>query len=101
MKTTYPDGYDRRKRTVTMHNVRFLTVDEIKRLEHGSHVSFLANDGTIRNAKINGAPKVWKTRPNEVEIPLKHGMYEYARLDTAEALRRLCAIVSSADVTRA
>ena len=26
----------------------------------------------------NGAPKVWKTRPDEFRVPIKHGLYAYS-----------------------
>lgn len=25
----------------------------------------------------NGAPKLWKTRPNDIRVPYKYGLYEY------------------------
>jgi hypothetical protein len=28
----------------------------------------------------NGATKVWKTRPDDFRVGVKHGMYEYARI---------------------
>lgn len=34
-------------------------------------------DGTAMRAKVNGKVQTWKTRPDEVKIPYKRGMYEY------------------------
>lgn len=86
------DGYDRNKHKRT-YMVRYLTLAEVKALSHASDVPFIANDGTLRRCRINGAVKTWKRDPNRVEVPVKYGMYEYARFDTAEALTRFVAIV--------
>src|SRR3990167_9477060 len=69
--------------------VRNLTLPEVKALSAGSHVEFVANDGTLRRLKINGAVKTWKRDSKRVEVPVKYGYFECARLATAEALRRL------------
>jgi hypothetical protein len=34
----------------------------------------------ILNVKVNGKPKTWKTRPDNVEVPIKYGLYEYNRV---------------------
>lgn len=31
-------------------------------------------------ARRNGATQVWKTRPDEFRIPVKHGLYEYGEI---------------------
>ncbi len=86
------DGYDR-----TQHPRRFmvrrLTLAEVKALGCGDHCKFVDLKGQLRELKINGAPKTWKTRPDEVSVPVKYGMYEYGRLDTVEALTRLVKVV--------
>lgn len=81
-------GGQRKRKTIPPETatVRRMTLDEIKALS--GHAEFIANDGTLRTVKINGAVQVWKTRPNEVSVPVKYGLREYARFDTAEALRR-------------
>lgn len=84
------DGYDRNK-VKRVLKVRRLTLDEIKALS--GHAGIIANDGTYRLVKINGAVKTWKTRPNEVSVPVKYGLREYARFDTDEALRRFVKLV--------
>lgn len=33
-------------------------------------------DGTPVRARVNGAIKLWKTRPNDWRLPMKHGLYE-------------------------
>ncbi len=88
---TAVDGYDRHKPRHTL-TVRRMTLEEIKQLSGHAHA--LGNDGTVIRVKINGAVKTWKTRPNEVSVPIKYGLYEYARFETAEALNRFVVVVS-------
>ncbi len=80
------DGYDRTK-TPRMLTVRELTATEAKQLIGGYHTLVVCNDKKIRNVKINGAPKTWKTRPNDVDVPLKYGMYEYAKTEYRNGAR--------------
>ena len=72
-------GYDRRKNPARAA-FRPMTVEEAKNLRPGGHAEIKAQDGKVRNVKINGKPKTWKTRPNDVSVPIKYGMYEYATL---------------------
>jgi hypothetical protein len=61
-----------------------MRLNEAKKLEYGQHVCHkrLKNaDGTPMRFKVNGRPKMWKTRPNEVRVPLKRGLYEYLYMD--------------------
>jgi len=58
---------------------RLMTADEAAALAVGGWCWFFALDGTARQIKINGAPRTWKTRQGDVEIPVKYGMYEYGR----------------------
>ena len=57
-----------------------ITVSQAKALRPGRHIyakgKFNA-DGTAMRAKVNGRVQTWKTRPNEVKIPYKRGLYEY------------------------
>ena len=73
-------GYDRSKEPKE-YEFREMTLDEAKKLNCGDRVWFLALDGTARGVKINGRPKTWKTRPNEILVPTKYGMYQYARIE--------------------
>lgn len=70
------DGYDRSKNP-RMLKFRPMTVDEARALKRGSRPKFLARDGTLRDIKVNGAPKTWKRDLSRVEVPVKYGMYEY------------------------
>ena len=61
-----------------------ITLEDAKNLSSGTilyHVKNRNSDGTAQRWKVNGKPKTWKTRPNEVRVPLKHGLYDYDYLD--------------------
>lgn len=68
-------------------NVRPMTIDEVKALRSGTRV--LAYTGYfgrnclngIVHVKVNGKPKTWKTRPDDVSVPIKYGIYEYTTID--------------------
>lgn len=72
------DGYSRLKNPPTA-TYRPMTCTEAKSLRPGQRVPFEANDGTARLLTVNGAPKTWKRSPG-VEVPIKYGLYEYARM---------------------
>lgn len=71
-----PNGYDRKKKPEILR-FRRMTVEEAKKLTPGQRVWFASVQGTARQVTINGKPQTWKTRPSEVKVPLKYGMYEY------------------------
>lgn len=53
-----------------------MKVEELKQLKSGDRVLvFRYNKPYV--LKINGKPKTWKTRPDNVQIPYKYGLYEY------------------------
>ena len=58
-----------------------LQIDEIKFLVPGSRVLLHTHKGGLIHVKINGKPKTWKTRPEDVSVPVKYGLYEYATID--------------------
>lgn len=41
------------------------------------HVSMKNADKTPLRVRRNGKTKLWKTRPEEFEIPVKYGLYGY------------------------
>jgi hypothetical protein len=51
--------------------------EAIAHLSNHSHIWFRANQGDAREAKVNGAVKLWKRNPDRFEAPIKYGMYEY------------------------
>lgn len=56
-----------------------LTIELAKTLKPGTYlynknIKNRSNGEPLR-AKVNGAPKTWKTRPLDVRVPVKHGLY--------------------------
>jgi hypothetical protein len=64
-----------------------LTLADAKVLSHGTvlyHRDMRNADGTATRVRVSGRPKVWKTRPDEVEFPVKHGLYQSLRLNQSD-----------------
>lgn len=61
-----------------------LTLEQAKSLTPGTilvyHKAHNA-DKTLQRWKVIGKPKTWKTRPNEVQISLKHGLRHFATIN--------------------
>jgi hypothetical protein len=54
-----------------------ITLEQAKRLTVGQllyHVSNRNADDTPQRWKVNGKVKTWKTRPEAVRVPIKHGL---------------------------
>lgn len=54
-----------------------MTFEQAKQLSFNQtiHHRTLKNaDGTALRARVNGKIQLWKTRPNEIKIPMKHGL---------------------------
>lgn len=69
-----------------------ITLEEAKNLTYRTvlhHNVYRNADGTPQRWRVNGKPKTWKTRPDEVRVPLKHGLYDYGYL-THENLDEFC-----------
>lgn len=69
----------------------FLTLKQAKCLKPGELVCDSRHhnsDGTPARWKVNGRPKFWKTRPGEVRVPLKRGLYQYDSLTESEVERK-------------
>ena len=55
-----------------------MTIDEAKALQYHDYIHHVTRknaDGTPMRARVTSV-KTWKTRPNEVRIGYKRGMYE-------------------------
>jgi hypothetical protein len=81
------DGYDRRMNP-TWYKVRLMTFEEVLVLKHGDECLFHANDGSARRVRVMGQVKTWKTRPRDLSVPVKYGMYESARCEWYNNLHR-------------
>jgi hypothetical protein len=58
-----------------------ITLEQAKALKYGDVLYHrdqrYSRSNTPVEWKVNGKPKVWKTRPDEVRVPVKYGMYSY------------------------
>lgn len=57
-----------------------ITLEQAKSLEYGDmlfHTAHKNADGTPQRWKVNGRPKTWKTKPEKVQVPVKHGLRHY------------------------
>lgn len=69
-----------------------ITVEEAKGLKPGDILYHAVNrnaDGTAQRWRVNGKVRTWKTRPNEVQVPVKHGMWICAHVDETN-LHMMC-----------
>jgi len=57
-----------------------ITLKEAKELFVGQtlyHTTNKNSDGTRQRWRVSGKPKTWKTRPNEVRVPVMYGLYRH------------------------
>jgi hypothetical protein len=57
-----------------------MQLEEVKNLKPGTIVYDKTNknaDGTPARWKVNGKVKTWKRSPERVQVPVKHGLYDY------------------------
>jgi hypothetical protein len=59
-----------------------MKLHEYKSLNHNSTVWVICRDGKARQVRVSGMPKTWKTRFNDVRVPVKYGMYDSAYIGT-------------------
>lgn len=69
-------GYSRDTRKF---EVRPMTFEEVKNAT--GHIHVLDRNGKVRQVKVNGSVKTWKTRPNNCKMPYKYGMYEFGYIE--------------------
>ncbi len=50
-----------------------ITLEAAKKLKYGD----ILIDQWGKRWKVNGQVKLWKTKPDRIRIPLKHGLYVY------------------------
>lgn len=54
-----------------------LTLADLQKLSYRSilcHKVLKNADGTALRCRVNGKIKTWKTRPNDFQLPVKHGL---------------------------
>jgi len=57
-----------------------ITLEQAKNLKLGDILLHTKNKnakGEPQKWRVSGKPKVWKTRPNEVKVPVKHGLFQF------------------------
>ena len=60
-----------------------ITLEQAKNLKRGDilyHTIHKNADGTSQRWKVNGKVKTWKRDPSRIEVPVRHGMYDYDTL---------------------
>jgi hypothetical protein len=50
-----------------------ITLERAKKLQIGE----ILVDSQGKRWKVNGRVKTWKTRPEQVRVPVKHGLYSH------------------------
>lgn len=69
-----------------------ITLEQAKKLNYRDVLYHTINrnaDGTPQRWRVNGAVKTWKRSPERVQVPLKHGLYDYDYL-TEDELHLVC-----------
>jgi len=64
--------------------MRPLTFADALALHHGQtlhHAELKNSDGTPLRVRVNGKVRTWKRDPQRIEVPCKHGLYDYYTLD--------------------
>jgi len=60
-----------------------VTLAQAKRLRYNQvlyHRRWRNADGSAQRWVVKGKPKTWKTRPHQVRVPIKRGLWEYGYL---------------------
>ena len=63
-----------------------MTLDQAKQLKAGDHVHHVLKknaDKSPMRARVTSV-KTWKTRPSEIVVSVKHGLYDYAKFSEIE-----------------
>ena len=63
-----------------------MNIDQAKALRSGQiceHITVQNADGTPLRGRVNGKVKTWKRDDTRVQVPMKHGLYDYFYLTDA------------------
>ena len=66
-----------------------MNINQAKALKTGTvceHITLENADGTPLRGRVTGAVKTWKRDETRVQVPMKHGLYDYFYL-TAENIQ--------------
>lgn len=89
-----------------LRDENMITIEQAKALSYGDRVYFVQMYKTVgsyfdsngraravsapiegnkvREFRVSGRPKTWKTRPNDVKVPVKYGLYDNAYIGTVD-----------------
>lgn len=73
-----------RKKIPTLETLRPATFAEIAGATYGQTFRFVGRDGRARNVRVSSVVKRWKTRPEDLSVAVKYGMYESDRVEWRE-----------------
>jgi hypothetical protein len=76
IKKPFGDTSNMKKASPTFGKFQCLDFDEVKALEYRNTVYFIGKNGGMHTCRVNGKVKLWKTRHNDLDIPMKYGLYE-------------------------
>lgn len=62
--------------------VRTMTFEEV--LNASGHINVLDMHGKLRQVKVTGKVKTWKTRPRNCKMPYKYGRYAFGYIEFAD-----------------
>jgi hypothetical protein len=57
-----------------------ITFEQARHLSHGT----VLHTENCTRWRVNGKPKTWKTMPDRIRIPVKHGLYSYDYVSEAD-----------------
>jgi len=61
-----------------------MTLEQAKTLKYGQTIycdTYRNFDGSPQRWRVNGAVKLWKRDSERIEVPLKHGLYDFGKLN--------------------
>jgi len=71
---------DIRSKCPRVLTLREMTLEEVKSMHYNFDVKYVSErrNGVYEafNIRQNGKPKTWKTKPNDVDVPMKYGFRE-------------------------
>jgi len=67
---------DAKRKNAPKHQFHQYSAEQAKGLRNGSTILFVTRFGDVARAKVTSV-KTWKTRPGDVDVSLKFGLYEF------------------------
>lgn len=80
METIQAREHSDKRKSAPVKTWRVLELADLKALRAGQRVNFLTRQGDVAQVKVTSV-KTWKTRPGDIRLGLKYGMYEYSHVE--------------------